>query len=146
MRTADPYLAFARAVELFYVPPPRVPGIHTTAIIASSASVAADASIGPYCVIGDRVVIGAGAHLDAHVVIYPDVRIGTHFRAYARAVVENAARSQYLRRANAELHRRLDERFGFEGVIGNSQQMQDVIIAYLKRLAGPDRRTATRAF
>ena len=40
-----------------------------------------------------------------------------------RAVVENAARSQYLRRANAELHRRLDERFGFEGVIGNSPQM-----------------------
>ena len=32
-----------------------------------------------------------------------------------RAVVENAGRSQYLRRANAELHRRLDERFGFEG-------------------------------
>ena len=46
-----------------------------------------------------------------------------------RAVVENAARSQYLRRANAELHRRLDERFGFEGVIGNSPQMHDVIDA-----------------
>ena len=46
-----------------------------------------------------------------------------------RAVVENAARSQYLRRANAELNRRLDERFGFEGVIGNSPQMHDVMTA-----------------
>jgi two-component system response regulator HydG len=54
-----------------------------------------------------------------------------------RAVVENAARSQYLRRANAELHRRLDERFGFEGVIGNSTQMHDVV-ARLQRIAPTD--------
>jgi two-component system response regulator HydG len=54
-----------------------------------------------------------------------------------RAVVENAARSQYLRRANAELHRRLDERFGFEGVIGNSPQMLDVITK-LQRIAPTD--------
>jgi UDP-3-O-[3-hydroxymyristoyl] glucosamine N-acyltransferase len=87
LRTADPYLAFARAVELFYVPPPRVPGIHATAIIAATASIAADACIGAYSVIGDGVVIGPGAHLDAHVVIYPEVRIGAHFRAYAHTVV-----------------------------------------------------------
>ncbi|MEX2318137.1 MAG: sigma-54 dependent transcriptional regulator [Pirellulales bacterium] len=54
-----------------------------------------------------------------------------------RAVVENAARSQYLRRANAELHRRLDERFGFEGVVGNSPQMHE-IIARLQRIAPTD--------
>jgi two-component system, NtrC family, response regulator HydG len=54
-----------------------------------------------------------------------------------RAVVENAARSQYLRRANAELHRRLDERFGFEGVVGNSPQMHDVI-SRLQRIAPTD--------
>jgi two-component system response regulator HydG len=54
-----------------------------------------------------------------------------------RAVVENAARSQYLRRANAELHRRLDERFGFEGLIGNSPQMHEVV-ARLQRIAPTD--------
>src|SRR5262245_39754430 len=54
-----------------------------------------------------------------------------------RAVVENAARSQYLRRANAELQRRLDERFGFEGVIGNSPQMVDVV-SRLQRIAPTD--------
>src|SRR3972149_753191 len=54
-----------------------------------------------------------------------------------RAVVENAARSQYLRRANAELHRRLDERFGFQGVIGNSPQMHDVV-SRLQRIAPTD--------
>jgi two-component system response regulator HydG len=54
-----------------------------------------------------------------------------------RAVVENAARSQYLRRANAELQRRLDERFGFEGVVGNSSQMHDVVVR-LQRIAPTD--------
>jgi two-component system, NtrC family, response regulator HydG len=54
-----------------------------------------------------------------------------------RAVVENAARGQYLRRANAELHRRLDERFGFQGVIGNSPAMHD-IITRLQRIAPTD--------
>jgi two-component system response regulator HydG len=54
-----------------------------------------------------------------------------------RAVVDNAARNQHLRRANAELNRRLDERFGFEGVIGNSPQMREVI-ERLQRIAPTD--------
>ncbi len=54
-----------------------------------------------------------------------------------RAVVDNAARNQHLRRANAELSRRLDEKFGFEGVIGNSPQMYEVIDR-LRRIAPTD--------
>ena len=41
-----------------------------------------------------------------------------------RSVVDNAARAQHLRRANAELNRRLDEKFGFESLIGNSPPMK----------------------
>lgn len=51
-----------------------------------------------------------------------------------RAVAERAADSSRLRRTNVELHRRLDERFGFEGVVGDSPQMRDVI-ERLKRIA-----------
>jgi two-component system response regulator HydG len=54
--------------------------------------------------------------------------------AQLRTVVERAAASQGLRRANAELNRRLDERFGFEGVIGSSPKMNEVI-SLLKRIA-----------
>ena len=39
-----------------------------------------------------------------------------------------------MRRTNAELNRRLDEKFGFEGVIGNSPQM-NAVIERLKRIA-----------
>ena len=51
-----------------------------------------------------------------------------------RAVVEKAAASARLRTTNAELNRRLDERFGFEGVIGSSTKMNEVI-SLLKRIA-----------
>ncbi len=54
-----------------------------------------------------------------------------------RAVTERAAEGVRLRRTNVELQRRLDERFGFEGVIGDSPQMRDVI-EKLKRIAPTD--------
>ena len=39
LRSANPYLAFARAIDLFYQPPQYAPGIHPTAIIARSRAV-----------------------------------------------------------------------------------------------------------
>jgi two-component system response regulator HydG len=54
-----------------------------------------------------------------------------------RAVADRASESFRLRRQNAELNRRLDEKFGFEGVIGNSRQMHEVIDR-LKRIAPTD--------
>jgi len=51
-----------------------------------------------------------------------------------RAVVEKAGQSVRLRQANVELRRRLDEKFGFEGVVGDSPQMREVI-ERLKRIA-----------
>jgi two-component system response regulator HydG len=44
-----------------------------------------------------------------------------------RAIVERASERLRLARANRELKRQLDEKFGFEGVIGNSPWMHDVI-------------------
>jgi two-component system, NtrC family, response regulator HydG len=54
--------------------------------------------------------------------------------AQLRANAEKAVESSRLKRTNLELKRRLDERFGFEGVIGDSPQMRDVI-ERLKRIA-----------
>jgi len=54
--------------------------------------------------------------------------------AQLRAATQRAVDSSRLRRTNLELNRRLDERFGFEGLIGDSRQMRD-IIERLKRIA-----------
>ena len=47
--------------------------------------------------------------------------------AELRAIVDKAAERLRLARANRELKRQLDEKFGFEGVVGNSPQMHEVI-------------------
>jgi two-component system response regulator HydG len=51
-----------------------------------------------------------------------------------RAIVDKAAERLRLARANRELQRQLDEKFGFEGVVGNSPKMHD-IIAKLRDIA-----------
>jgi len=87
LRARNPYLAFARAIELFYQPPQYAPGIHPTALIHSSAKIGESAHIGPYVVVGEKAVIGHSAVLLAHVVIYRGARIGNNFFAHAHAVV-----------------------------------------------------------
>ena len=54
-----------------------------------------------------------------------------------RAITEKAIDAVRLRRQNTELRQRLDERFGFEGIIYASREMQGVIDR-LKRIAATD--------
>ncbi len=51
-----------------------------------------------------------------------------------RAIVDRAAERTRLARVNRDLKRQIDEKFGFEGVVGNSPRMHDVI-AKLKAVA-----------
>jgi UDP-3-O-[3-hydroxymyristoyl] glucosamine N-acyltransferase len=92
LRLANPYLAFARALELLYQPPAYPPGIHPTAVIAPTATIAPGAHIGAYAVLGDHVVLGSHATVLPHVVIYPNAQIGSHFFAHAHAVVREGCR------------------------------------------------------
>lgn len=94
----DPYVAYARASQLF--DPRRLPtaGIHPTAIIEASASVDESAYIGPYVVIGADCRIAAGCVLHAHstlgdrcelaesVVLHAGVRFVSDVHVGARSV------------------------------------------------------------
>ena len=92
LRSKNPYLAFARALEFFYQPPAYTPGIHPTAVVHPSAKIGLGAHIGPYVVIDEDVVIGDRAVILAHVVIYRGARIGKNFFAHAHAVVREHCR------------------------------------------------------
>lgn len=92
LRCKNPYLAFARALELFCQPPRYEPGVHSTAVVDPSARIGEGAHIGPYVVIDQGVEIGRDAVLLAHVVIYRDAKIGDHFFAHAHAVVREGCR------------------------------------------------------
>lgn len=87
LRVENPYLAFAKAVSIFYQGPLYAPGVHPTASVSASARVGERAHIGAYAVIGDNVVVGEDAVILPHVVLYPGVRIGCRFFAHAHAVV-----------------------------------------------------------
>jgi UDP-3-O-[3-hydroxymyristoyl] glucosamine N-acyltransferase len=92
LRSANPYLAFARAVELFYKIPMPAAGIDPAARIASSARIGVNASIAPFVVIEDDVEIGDNAILFPFVHICRGVRIGDNFKAYAHVSVREFCR------------------------------------------------------
>jgi UDP-3-O-[3-hydroxymyristoyl] glucosamine N-acyltransferase len=87
LRVEDPYLSFARALELFHQPLHYAPGIHPTAIVHPSAKIGRNAHIGPYVVIDENADIGDHAVLLAHAVVYRGVTIGDNFFAHSHAVV-----------------------------------------------------------
>lgn len=92
LRSENPYLDFARAIELFHAAPAYEPGVHPTAVISLSAKIGAGAHIGPYCFVDADVEIGANAVLHSFVTIYRGARIGADFFAHAHACVREQCR------------------------------------------------------
>ena len=92
LRSDNPYLDFARAIELFYQPPRYSPGIHPTAVVAPSARIGAGAHIGPYCFVDEDVTLGRNVVLHSLVSIYRGARIGDDFFAHSHSIVREFCR------------------------------------------------------
>ena len=102
---ANPYLAFARASQLFDDPPRLAPGvqegarvhpsagIHATASVAAGATVAAHAAIGagaqvwPGAYVGEAACVGADTVVHANATLYRNVRVGARCVIHAGAVI-----------------------------------------------------------
>lgn len=92
LRSDNPYLTFAKALEIF-APPERPPaGIHPTAVIAPNVRVGRNPSIGPYAVIEEGAELGDDCVLKSFVVIYRGAKIGHRFLAHSHAVVRENVR------------------------------------------------------
>ena len=105
IRVAQPRLAFARVLPIFFPEPALPAGIHRSAVIAPSAAIDPSAHVGPHCVVGERVRIGArsvllgGNHvgddcqlgddvrLFPNAVLYPRTQVGHRVRIHAGAVI-----------------------------------------------------------
>jgi UDP-3-O-[3-hydroxymyristoyl] glucosamine N-acyltransferase len=83
----NPYLDFARTLELFYQPPTLPVGISPLASIDPTAKIGPGARIGPFVAVGENVTIGANVTLHPHVVIYAGATIGDDFIAHSHSVV-----------------------------------------------------------
>jgi UDP-3-O-[3-hydroxymyristoyl] glucosamine N-acyltransferase len=87
LRSTNPYLTFARAIELFYQAPQQGRGIDSTAKISSSARIGEGASIGPFVVIEEGVHVGTNCTIYPFVHIARGTRVGDNFKAYAHVSV-----------------------------------------------------------
>ena len=92
LRSANPYLDFARAIEFFHIAPVYEPGIHATAVVAKTAKIGEGAHIGPYCYVEEGVAIGRNAVLHSFVAIYRGAQIGDDFFAHSHACVRENCR------------------------------------------------------
>ncbi len=92
LRSENPYLTFAKALEIFAPPERPRPGIHPTAVVAPGAMLGRNPSIGPYVVIEDGAEIGDDCVLKSFVVVYRGAKIGDRFLAHSHAVVREYVR------------------------------------------------------
>ncbi len=82
LRTANPYLALARALTALHAAERPAAGVHPTVVVAEDSRVDASASVGPWCVVASGAEIGARTVLAAHVFVGPNVRIGCECRIH----------------------------------------------------------------
>jgi len=92
LRSANPRMDFARAIEMFNPLPQFSPGIHPTAVVAKSAKIGPGAHIGPHCFVDENVEIGRNAVLHSFVAVYRDTKIGDDFFAHAHVSVREGCR------------------------------------------------------
>ncbi len=101
----NPYLAFARATQLFDNRPHVAAGVHPSAVVAGTAQLADDvrvaanvvigehvyigagSEIGPGTVIGDHCTLGQNCRLAANVTLYHDVALGDRCTVHSGAVL-----------------------------------------------------------
>ena len=90
--TPDPYHSFARLTQWWARRhrPAVQPGIHATALVASSAEVAPTACVGPYVVVEEGAKVGAHAVIGAHGFIGVGASVGAETK-FASRVTLNAA-------------------------------------------------------
>jgi UDP-3-O-[3-hydroxymyristoyl] glucosamine N-acyltransferase len=89
---ANPYLAFAKLLSLFYVQPRSPMGIMPEACIGTGVSLGEDISLYPGAVVGDNVTIGDRCVIFPGAVLYDGVTVGDGTVIHANAVIRERCR------------------------------------------------------
>lgn len=92
IRSPNPGLDFARAVEWLEPRPRPEPGIHPDAHVAPGARVDPSASVGPHAAVGEGARIGARSIVHANATVYAGAEIGEDCVLHAGVVVREGCR------------------------------------------------------
>ena len=91
----NPYVGFAKALQLFYPDQDVQAGISAQAIVSQSAAIDPTARLEPGVVVYPNAKIGAGAHIGAHTVIGEGVEIGTNTKVGSSVTLLKAKIGQH---------------------------------------------------
>ncbi|MBA2409784.1 MAG: UDP-3-O-(3-hydroxymyristoyl)glucosamine N-acyltransferase [Gammaproteobacteria bacterium] len=85
----NPYLTFARIINLLHPPQPTLPGIHPSSVVHAEARIDASACIGALTVIEAGAVIGADVFVGPGCVIGAECTVGDASKLVARVTLCN---------------------------------------------------------
>ena len=88
----NPYLTFAKALEIFHPQPEVFSGIHPTAWIEESARIGNSVSVGAFSYVGRETVIGDGVIIGPRCTINDKAVIGDHTYLHSSVVVRERVR------------------------------------------------------
>lgn len=91
LRSRDPYLAYTRALRLFYPEPTFEPFIHPTAVIDSSAHIGEGVWLGAHVVIGRNARLGNSVRIYPNATIYDEVSIGDNSVIHSNVSIREGA-------------------------------------------------------
>ena len=83
IRTKNPYLAFAKTLNLFYTKSFKPKGIDKNTIIGKNSKLGKDVSIYPFVYIGENVIVEDNAKLYPHVFIDDNAKIKKNSQLYS---------------------------------------------------------------
>jgi UDP-3-O-[3-hydroxymyristoyl] glucosamine N-acyltransferase len=89
VRVADPKLAFAKVAAILHPPKTRVPDIHASSVISSSATIGHGVFIGAFACVGDNSNIGDGTQIRAGAKVGDRVEIGKNCVLHPGVFVED---------------------------------------------------------
>lgn len=87
LRHDNPYLAFAKAIEIFFTEKVESPSVHPTAWVADTAIIGEGVYIGAYSYIGERVVLGDGVRIQSRCTIQEGAVLGDRTLVHSGSVV-----------------------------------------------------------
>jgi UDP-3-O-[3-hydroxymyristoyl] glucosamine N-acyltransferase len=87
IRVANPRIAFAKALAVFFPEPKFAAGIHPSAVVAATAQIDPTAHIGPHCTIGERVKIGANVILQSGNFVGDDSALGDETNLFPNVTI-----------------------------------------------------------
>lgn len=79
----NPYACYARMAAVICPGPAHVPGVHVSAVVATTATIAKSAYVGANAVIEGGATVGENSHIGPGVVVGPDCVIGDDCRLNA---------------------------------------------------------------